>query len=708
MALSTSTQPSAADFWDSVYAKTGNADQATRATTQKFGPPPTGVVTQPSTATGPQSFMDRANQAEQNVNNRYLLPFLQGVAFNQMPNLAGVGAAIVPGGKGFDEGKAAMKQRLAQGRAEAPVGSTIAELFGSIVGPNPLSKIKALQGMQTAAEGAGTIGKVVRRGVVGGIQGGIMGGVAAAGEGDLSSAGPGALVGMVAGATLNNLLAPFLAKATQKGEHWLAKEFGDATAAVTTPNPRARELAYGKLYDRLLEYGVSNPEDAIPVMKAMDGVIPAQTRYMALADYFPDAVNLKKQLAATASSPGKAPQIMANFIRQRVGGPTSPDVEIDRALRITNDLFGKTPKGSRLRLDVVKKARQVKADRLFERVRGDMTPVTDPDLAFLAATPEGQAALLHGRQKALTKAATQTGKGAMFLQEAPPVRLDPTTGAVTSPLTVADVYALREGFQDLALAVRTQAGLDKTGAKVKDYLFKPYLDRVDEIGRAASPLYAEAIDTYRKYSNVIAAVQAAPKALQMNADDITATMRKLETPGARKIFQEGYLRTLQDKLLRSKDPISLLDNPMTKAQFAVVFADRPDVAMNVYQAALGAEAAMRSVNRGPFASIGGSAGRVGQDFSTFAGRELTTSGRPQVGAWEAVADLLRGMREQLDDEVAEELASAATATGSDLYAVLRSLKRATPPSQRVAKVAGQMGGSATARTVAPVGTTLTP
>lgn len=662
---------------------------------------------QPSTTTGPQSFMDRANQAEQNVDNRYILPLLQGVLFNQMPNLAGAGAALIPGGKGFAEGKAAMQGRLAKGRSEAPVGSTVMEIGGSILGPNPLSKIKALQEMQTAAEGAGTIGKVVRRGVVGGVQGGIMGGIAAAGEGDMSSVLPGAVTGMVASATLNNLLAPFLAKATQKGEHWLAKEFGDATQAVANPNPRARELAYGKLYDRLLEYGVSNPEDAIPIMKAMDGVIPEQTRFMALADYFPEAVNLKKQLATTAGSPGKAPQILANFVRQRVGTSAAPEVQIDRAITMTNDLFGKTPKGSVLRKAVVEKARAVKGDRLFGRLRADMTPVADPDLMFLAATPEGQAALALGRQKALTKAAARPGRGAGFLAEPPPVVTDPVTGAVTSPLTVADVYALREGFKDLALSVQQSGGLDKSGAKVKDYLFKPYLDRVDEIGRAASPLYAEAIDSYRKYSNVIDAIDAAPKAIRMNADDITATMRKLETPGARKIFQEGYLRALQDRLLRSKDPMAILDNPMTKAQFAVVFGDRPETAMNIYQAALGAEAAMRTVNRGPLGTIGGSAGRTAQNFSSFAGREASM-GRPQVGTWEAVADLLRGMREQLDDEVAEELATAATATGSDLYAVLRSLKRATPPSQRVAKVAGQTAGAATARIMTPIGTTLTP
>ena len=35
----------------------------------------------------PQSFMDRANQAEQNVDNRYLLPFLQGVDVGRPENM---------------------------------------------------------------------------------------------------------------------------------------------------------------------------------------------------------------------------------------------------------------------------------------------------------------------------------------------------------------------------------------------------------------------------------------------------------------------------------------------------------------------------------------------------------------------------------------------------------------------------------------------
>jgi hypothetical protein len=56
MVASTTTQPNkAADFWDSVYTKTGSEAEATRQTMAKFGPPksPTGKATADSIMANP-------------------------------------------------------------------------------------------------------------------------------------------------------------------------------------------------------------------------------------------------------------------------------------------------------------------------------------------------------------------------------------------------------------------------------------------------------------------------------------------------------------------------------------------------------------------------------------------------------------------------------------------------------------------------------
>lgn len=102
----------------------------------------------------------------------------QGASFGFFDEARGVGAAIVPGGKGYTEARDESRANMARIRHDHPLGSFVAEMAGGMVAPGLGG---AAVGSKMLAGGASRVAAGAAGGAVGGAAGGALTGV---GEGE--------------------------------------------------------------------------------------------------------------------------------------------------------------------------------------------------------------------------------------------------------------------------------------------------------------------------------------------------------------------------------------------------------------------------------------------------------------------------------------------------------------------------------------------
>jgi len=126
----------------------------------------------------------------------------QGATFGFADELAGIGAAMVPGGRNRQEATAASRGRMERIREEHPVAAPVAEILGGLVVPGGT-------GLKVGKSVLRATGNRIAAGVAGGGVGGLLGGaVTGAGEADsdLSGRAAGAAIGGGVGAVTGGLL----------------------------------------------------------------------------------------------------------------------------------------------------------------------------------------------------------------------------------------------------------------------------------------------------------------------------------------------------------------------------------------------------------------------------------------------------------------------------------------------------------------------
>lgn len=217
--------------------------------------------------TAPQSAEDaaaaRLNSRGGSAVGDFLRMAAQGATFGFADELAGLGAAVVPGGKGYTEARDASRQRVEDLRTLAPGASFMAEMAGGA--PVPLGGGAAVA-QRVVRPGAGVAARAMARGGAGAATGAMGGGLMGAGEseatdiqgllGDVRSgattgAGVGGLFGLGAplvtggagkvGRFVRELVDPERAGRAE-ATRTLRRAFGDAGIAPSEVGPRLERL----------------------------------------------------------------------------------------------------------------------------------------------------------------------------------------------------------------------------------------------------------------------------------------------------------------------------------------------------------------------------------------------------------------------------------------------------------------------------------
>jgi hypothetical protein len=175
--------------------------------------------------------------------------FAQGASFGFADELAGVGAALVPGGRGFDEAVEASRARIENLREVAPGATLLSEIAGGVGVP-----VGGGIGIARGLIGRGV--PHVLAGAAGGTGAGLLaGGLVGAGEAEggplerLPEAGIGAGIGAVAGGLLGgatSAAAPVVGRAAR----WLGRELTPTVRpgmAVAKEAARAEAVASREL-----------------------------------------------------------------------------------------------------------------------------------------------------------------------------------------------------------------------------------------------------------------------------------------------------------------------------------------------------------------------------------------------------------------------------------------------------------------------------
>lgn len=129
----------------------------------------------------------------------YLRSMAQGATFGFADELAGVGAALVPGGRGYSEAVEGSRQRIEDLRAVAPTATLLGELAGGVIVPAAVGS-RVLHGAGSYVRAAGASG------LTGLIEGAIYG--AGEAEGGASGRAKGAAIGAGMGGVLGAVAGP--------------------------------------------------------------------------------------------------------------------------------------------------------------------------------------------------------------------------------------------------------------------------------------------------------------------------------------------------------------------------------------------------------------------------------------------------------------------------------------------------------------------
>lgn len=616
-----------------------------------------------------------------------------------------------PGGLGplMNQNVGDLQNVQAQFRHDNPKTAFAANALGGVAlntilpGSGFLGKTKLIRGAADAAEGMGFVGGLGRRALVGGAEGALQGAVQGTADAPQGQALLGGTLGFVGGALGgaigNAILAPLIQKAAGTGQTFLAKryeQFAQALPADQAPGMplvpnRAQDAAYHGLYKVFQDDIGANPQDLIPIIQSRNALIPEQAQWMGVADQFPTSLGLRNKLSEAVVSSGRAAKLVAEMMRTRVQGAnlvTRPEAVAARVSNSLQKLYGDAvPERGALEA-ITANLRKNATDPLYNKLRADFTVVDDPQLRFVAGSPEGQIALEAGRREEVAKMAAFTKDASLLGKIRPIVVKD---GQVQGNLTVSDILALRTGLS----IRRSVPGATNRGE------IDAMIHMVDDVAANTSPDLAVATMRYRQSSEMMNAVEIAMKGIKgKSGAEIGAELKDFTTPAAKRVYQGAAIREIMEQVKSSSDPVKYLDNPKVKEQVAAIFADQPEIAVQLYQTALGAEVAMQQSN--PIANLLSKAHEAQVQGKALEARS-TAKAQFQVPVIGAILRYTEHVRSQLAEDVAYETARAMTSTGQDLFQMLRMLKAPPPPNL----LGGQIGGRAGAYGATQVGTTYT-
>lgn len=174
---------------------------------------------------------------------------VQGLTLGFADEIAGAGAAVVPGGRGYEEARDRSRNRVRRLRYQHPGKSLVAEIIGGFGLP-------AAGGAKAGAAVLRATGSRVLAGLAGGAAGGAVGGGAAGfgeSDGDLLERAAGGVTGAAIGTVAGGTVGGGAALAGRAG--------GRLLGAMGRETNRARDIAASRLREGLRQAGVLVPAD---------------------------------------------------------------------------------------------------------------------------------------------------------------------------------------------------------------------------------------------------------------------------------------------------------------------------------------------------------------------------------------------------------------------------------------------------------------
>lgn len=245
--------------------------------------------------------------------SNFLRMAAQGATANFGDEIAGAGAAIVPGGKGYREARDASRERVAALREDAPAASMMAELAGGVALP-------AGGGIKLAKSGAGLLSKAV----TGAASGGLLGGAYGAGDAEggmserMAAAKNPALIG--AGLGVIPALAPVVARMGGSPAERVAESLEKKTG-LSRNIGKARQTARKAIED-VRDQFYKPLEEAHKVIDDADVI--SSLKDPAVWKYLPDAVRKGARPVSYRDIQGKG----ALLNKLRTAARNQPDLAV--------------------------------------------------------------------------------------------------------------------------------------------------------------------------------------------------------------------------------------------------------------------------------------------------------------------------------------------------------------------------------------------
>lgn len=467
-------------------------------------------------------------------------PALQGATFRFGDELAGAGAALIPGGRGYREARDNFRAEESRTREAYPIMSGAAEFAGGLAVPG-LGAAKSLGTGLRAGTG------LLRAGAQGAALGGAAGALSAAGDAPELSDVPGAipggavvgsLLGGAAGAALRPLAVAF------GGLGKLAQDVFSPDAAVAR---RTRELVTKALADAGLA-----PEDAMRALQELERIAPGQSM---LADVSP---RLGRELRTSVNTAPALEAPLAQRLTQRQAG------QAGRLARGLESEMGVTAAGAREAQRQTGASMRTLADRLYAPLENQ--PLGTPAIARQLMDPDvSKLATRH-----IPSADGMTfGRGQRLYQD----MVDEAGSAFASGRGNAGSF-----WRDQANRLR---------------------QNIDE----AAPGFARANAEYGTAATIKGAFASGQKAVTASADEVVDEISRLMSRGGTEAvdaYRMGFVRKLATQLRRktTNRDVSTAIAEMgedTQAVFRVLFPD--EGSYRAFMARAGAERAFVATNR---------------------------------------------------------------------------------------------------------------
>lgn len=690
----TSQTTDAAGFWDSVYKKTGSWEQATKATTKMFGPPPS----QPSQATGPSYGV--LNEALQGATFGFgtQIQAANPVAQAQHPGLmagefdplaGGIPTQPVPEGA-VQQNLQGIRQAQQQFRSEHPLRAGAANLVGGLLSGaaiTPQGVLGTIPAIGRAATGLAAkkgLKAVAGRTLLRGAEGAASGALTGIGEGVDPEFG--AKWGAVAGV----VLGPMLQKAMLGGQALAQRGLSKVTAGrIPLPKSRADREVLRLWRQAIVEHAGENPDDLVTALGAKQALFSPADDWVTIADVSGSA-NLRALVRNAANTPGRSMEILSRFHKARARAEAfSPKGLADDLHRV----FGQKSRAIADIAETLEGVQRGQANPLYEMARATGQAIEHPDLPHLLKEPAVELAYDVGRTLVHKEAALASGDLAQ-LAAVPPASGKPT---------IAELHYIKRGLDTIIR--RWEEGQDllaqKTGRGTLDDevrgIIKPIRDRIMAIASASSPEYAQASKIWSHYEGMLNGLKEGQKAATLPAEKVALLLDRFQptphaTPdqvasleAARTMFRAAYLRVLEGQVLGKKYPAALLASPATLRRLAVVLEDDPQ-SLEAFATLMQTKAQM--VEGTPLFRPGTSVDQPPQSLSF----------SPRFLALKAAFHAARSVQEE---KLATITAQFATARGQTAQRILRDLLQPQPSDALMTSAAARAGVVGAKTTLAP-------